>query len=101
MVKADAHDTSEHSLLPPVDPGFAFFTFLVSLRKEIGARKVTRALPSFVERDRRGRLWFRVDRGCPRVPTLLPEDPTTAAFRAAYSKALVDAAAAESEFDND
>lgn len=97
MIEANADHTSEHPLFPP----FTFFAFVVSLREEIGARKFTRALPNFVERDRRGRLWFRIDRGCPRVPTLLPQDPTTAAFRAAYSQALVDAAAAESEFDND
>lgn len=97
MIEADADHTSGNPLFPP----FTLFVFLVSLREEIGARKFARALPNFVERDRSGRLWFRVDRGCPRVPTLLPDDPTTAAFRAGYSQALVDAAAAESEFDND
>jgi hypothetical protein len=53
-------------------------------------------LPRYAERDRSGRLWFRVDGGA-RVP--LPDDPTTPEFRAAYSAALVDAIAMEDDSD--
>lgn len=78
-----------------IEAGFALFAFLVSSRKEIRARKVTRAakpLPRYAERDRNGRLWFCVDGGA-RVP--LPKDPTK--FHDAYNAALVDAIARETD----
>jgi hypothetical protein len=103
-----------------VEAGLALFVCLVSLREEIRARKdtVTRAkcalrsqrvvgslmqhqqkkpLPRYVERNRTGNLSFRVDRG---ARIRLPNDPTTPEFRAAYSAALVDAIAAESNSDD-
>lgn len=73
---------------------------MVSSRKEIRARKVTLAakprprLPRYAERDRNGRLWFRVDGG---ARTLLPKDPTTPEFHRAYNAALVDAIAREDD----
>jgi hypothetical protein len=94
-----------------VEAGIVLFVFLVSLREELRARKdaVTRAnrqvrkqqkklvLPRYVERNHRnGKLSFRVDRSA-RIP--LPKDPTTPEFRAAYSRALVDAIAAEKDDD--
>jgi hypothetical protein len=54
-------------------------------------------LPHYVERDRNGRLWFRVDGGA-RVP--LPDDPTSPEFDTAYNAALVDAIAAEIDDDD-
>ncbi|MCC8955274.1 hypothetical protein H8B02_18070 [Bradyrhizobium sp. Pear77] len=54
-------------------------------------------LPRYVERNpRNGRLSFRVDGA--RTP--LPNDTTSPEFRAAYSRALVDATAAESDADD-
>ncbi|WP_426442891.1 hypothetical protein [Bradyrhizobium genosp. P] len=107
----------------PVEPGFALFGFLISLREDLRDRKdtVTRTkcqvrkqapqsvgaltqsqqqepLPRYVERDCYGNLSFRVDRGSPRF--LLPNDPTTPEFRAAYNVALVDSVAAEPEVDD-
>jgi hypothetical protein len=82
------------------EPGITLFIFLVSLRQELRTR--AKPLPRYCERDpRSGILWFRVDRCCPRIPTPLPDDPTSPEFHTAYNAALVDAAAAESEFDND
>jgi hypothetical protein len=84
-----------------IPPEFGVFIFLVSLREELRARKgtATRAkpLPRYVERDRNRKLWFRVDRG-PRIA--LPRDPASLEFRRAYSEALVDAIAAESDRDD-
>lgn len=80
-----------------IEAGFALFAFLVSSRKEIRARKVTRAakpLPRYAERDRNGRIWFRVDGG-KRTP--LPKDTTLPEFSAAYNAALVDAIAREDD----
>jgi hypothetical protein len=97
MAEAKPDHRSEHPTFPP----FALFVFMNSLREEIGARKVTRAaepLPGYAERDRNGRVWFRVDRGA-RVP--LPNDPTTPEFRAAYNAAMVDAIAAEDDTGDD
>jgi hypothetical protein len=52
-------------------------------------------IPRYCERNHRnGNLSFRVDRGASRP---LPNDPTTPEFRAAYSAALVDTIAAESD----
>jgi hypothetical protein len=52
-------------------------------------------LPRYVERNRcNGNLSFRVDRS---ARILLPKDPTTPEFRAAYNAALVDAIAAEDQ----
>jgi hypothetical protein len=57
----------------------------------------TPTIPRYVERDHRnGNLSFRVDRGA-RIP--LPKDPTTPEFRAAYSAALVEAIAMETDCD--
>lgn len=56
-------------------------------------------LPRYAERDRNGRIWFRVDKGCKRVR--LPNDPTTAEFHGAYCEALVDAAARETDDGSD
>jgi len=78
-----------------VEPGFALFVCLVSLREGLRARK---GLPRYVERNHRnGNLTFRVDHGA-RIP--LPSDPMTPEFRAAYLSALVDAAAAEPDGDD-
>lgn len=100
-----------------VEPLLALFVCLVSLRAELRARKdtVERAkrllvenlvtgnvkLPRYVERNHRnGDLSFGVCRDArKRVP--LPNDPTTPEFRAAYSAALVDAAAAEVDTGDD
>jgi hypothetical protein len=80
----------------PADPGFALIVFLISLREELRVR--AKPLPRYVESDHRnGNLSFRVDHGA-RVP--LPKDPTSPEFRAAYSAALVDAAAAEPDHDD-
>jgi len=79
-----------------VEAGVALFVCLVSLREELRVR--AKPLPRYVERNHRnGTLLFRVDRGA-RLP--LPNDPTTPEFRAAYSAALVDAAAAEPDGDD-
>ncbi|WP_439925666.1 hypothetical protein [Nitrobacter sp. JJSN] len=101
-----------------VEVGFALFVWFASLREELRARTGvhstapqpasnpqaplfvgTRAkpLPRYAERDRNGRVWFRVDR-CARVQ--LPKDPTTPEFRAAYNAALVEAAASEPDHDD-
>ena len=78
-----------------IEPGFAFFCFLASLREQLHARA---RLPRYVERDHRGRLSFRVDQGA-RMP--LPDDPETPEFRRAYNAALVDAIAAEDDTGDD
>lgn len=111
MAKADADDTSKRS---SIEAGFAFFVFLVSLREEIRARKVTRAkrartsqragsliqhqqkkpLPTYAERDRNGHVWFCIDGG---KRVRLPKDPTTPEFHEAYNVALVDAIAREDD----
>jgi hypothetical protein len=82
-----------------VEPGFSL------LREEPCARKDTvvrytviraKPLPRYVERDRSGRFWFRVDRG---ARIRLPNDPASPEFKTAYSAALVDASAAEVDDD--
>jgi hypothetical protein len=77
-----------------VEPGIAFFVFLISFREELRARM---QLPRYVERNRNGTLTFCVDQGA-RIP--LPSDPTTPEFRAVYNAALVDEIAAESSSDD-
>ena len=78
-----------------IQPGFALFIYLVSLREELRVRATP--LPRYVERNCNGKLSFRVDHGA-RIP--LPNDPTTPEFRRAYNAALVDAIAAENDNDD-
>ncbi|NEU95658.1 hypothetical protein [Bradyrhizobium uaiense] len=84
------------AIIRSAEPGFVLFVYLVALREELRVR--AKSLPRYVERNpRNGRLSFRVDRGA-RIP--LPSDPTSPQFRAAYSRALVEAAATESDADD-
>lgn len=90
--KKRAFTTGVHSTAPrpKSDPQAPLFVVIRAKPKYVGR---------YAERDRNGRWWFRVDKGCKRVR--LPKDPTAPEFHNAYNAALVDAIARETDDGSD